>query len=94
MISFSQTTGVLRQPFLARTLLLIALTIGAAAPPTQAATPEAVATCNRDGGSTIVLASLLDRFFSFASSALSSQQRMLQLGIIGMCIGLYILMRR
>jgi hypothetical protein len=94
MTSFSRTTGGLRQSILARTLLLIALAIGTTAPQAQAATPAAVAMGDHASVSTVVLASLLDRFFSFASSALSSQQRMLQLGIIGMCIGLYILMRR
>jgi hypothetical protein len=43
---------------------------------------------------TTVLGSFLDRFFVYVNAALGSQHRMLQFGIIGMCIGLFILMRR
>jgi hypothetical protein len=36
----------------------------------------------------------LNRVFSFLEVVLGDRRRMIQMGVIGMCIGLYILMRK
>ena len=94
MFAFSLKAGRARKPILAPLLLIVILTLGTTCGKSQGAAPSHVHIVAGASDPSPVLAGLLDRFFSFLSTTLSSQARMLQLGIIGMCIGLYILMRK
>jgi len=74
-------------------LLLVA---SAFFPPTVCAAPV-VLSCQHAGATPSALladTSSLGRVLQFVEAKLSDRRRMIQLATIGMCIGLYILMRR
>lgn len=56
--------------------------------------PRSMAPVRRAAVPALVAGWSLTKAFSYVETALGSQRRMIQLATLGMCIGLYILMRR
>jgi len=94
MFSFMRLAIGPLEPFLARLLIIVFLALGPIPALAPAATPQGAVPCTKTEVRALVLGSFLDKFFSFVSSIIGSQQRMIQFGIIGVCIGLYFLMKR
>jgi hypothetical protein len=91
MNSLTRTGGVSRGPHLTHLLITILLVLGSPTPTVRAAVPDCTCRAVRPAAGTPILASMLDKFYSFIMSVCNSQQRMIQLGVIGMGIGLYII---
>ena len=79
-------------------LALVMLLVVASAffPPTVSAAPIVLSSQHAAAAPAALLAdtSSLGRVLQFLEAKLSDRRRMIQLATIGMCIGLYILMRR
>jgi hypothetical protein len=76
-------------------LLSILLFLQTTAAVGDALTPVPCSTAPvRRGADPVLVAGAVGRAFSYVETALSNRRRMIQLATLGMCIGLYILMRR
>jgi hypothetical protein len=107
MFSFMRIALRPLEPYLARLLVSVVLALLPSAAYAQqgvmlsrwssngpVACERAAKPCRLSLAASPVLGSFLDKFFSYVNAALGSQHRMLQFGVIGMCIGLFILMKR
>ena len=90
--AFSKTVGLRR----ALLLVLLVLVLQTAFLPIAAASPVSPSTITVASAPAPLLAegTGLGRVLSYLEAKLMDRRRMVQLGALGMCIGLYILMRR